>query len=366
MANGVFTITEIPTPGDPAASDAGERFEWTADSRPVTPFDGTTGGGARACPLKPWGMPVEQHIVRTNYPNAKKPSRQIMGPRYGEQTFRGAWDDRYNGPGYAEFELDRFERMVLRGNLIRVQYGAQVFEGIVVKLAPNWLKAWRVEYEFTVDIDGRPGDADRVRVPVTPADTSSALDQSDIGIQALLDSDGLAPRNAVKGDLADDVTRSLVNQISIRDSLAATIDQRDLAPPEQPVDGFARIATQFRSMRGGAADLLDRLAEVRSDVDMTVKTALGVLDFEDWTRSLRWYSRIVLGSALDGELSAIARSSPEASRLYRPSAGEHLYAVSRKFYGTPHAWRLIYERNALRSFTLLGSEILIIPERGGL
>jgi hypothetical protein len=44
--------------------------------------------------------------------------------------------------------------------------------------------------------------------------------------------------------------------------------------------------------------------------------------------------------------------------------GESLYAISRKFYGTPHAWRLIYDRNHLTSVTLTGDEILIIPERG--
>lgn len=365
MANGVFTITEITTPGDPAAADDGERFEWTSDSRPITPFDGSAGGGARACPLKPWAMGLEQHMVRTNYPNAKLPSRQILGPRYKQQTFRGHWDDRYNGPGYAEFELARFERMAKRGNLIRMQYGAQVFEGVIAGFDPTWLKSWRVEYEFVVDIDGRPGDDDRVRVPVTPADPSTSLDRLDLFVQSMLDTDGLAPRNAVAGTLSDDVTASLVNSVSVRDGLAATIDQRDLAPPENPVDGFTRVATQFRAARGAAFALVTRLAEVRSDLDMATRTAMSVLDFEDWTRSLRWYARMVMGSALEGDRAATARSDPNASRLYRPQAGEHLYAVARKFYGTPHAWRLIYDRNALRSIQLTGAEILIIPERGG-
>lgn len=365
MANGVFTITELPTGGDPAAADKGERFEWTADSRALKPFDGTTGGGARACPLKPWIMGLEQHIVRTNYPNAKLPSRQILGPRYKQQTLKGHWDDRYNGAGYAEFEMLRFERMAKRGNLVRMQYGTQVFEGVIVGFDPTWLKSWRIEYEFVVDIDGRPGEEDAVRVPVTPVDTSTALDQFDFAVQSLLDADDLAPRGAVRGALADDVTKALVNTISVRDGLSSTVDQRDLAPPEQPIDGFTRVATQFRAGRGAASDLLTRLTAVRSDLDMVVRTAIGVLDFEDWIRSLRWSARIAIGAAHAGDLAATARSAPDVTRLYRPRAGEHLYAIARQFYGTPHAWRLIYDRNALKSFTLSGSEILIIPERGG-
>lgn len=365
MANHVFVIIELTAAGDPSVSDVGERFEWTSDSRPVTEFDGATGGGARACPLKPWAMPMEQRIVRTDYPNAVLPSRQIMGPRYQAQTFRGHWDDRYNGLGYAENELERFEGVWRRGNLVRVQYGAQVFEGIVATFTPTWLKAWRVEYEFTLDVDGRPGQQDRVRVPETPSDPSTSLDQFDIAAQALTDADQLAPRGAIAGTLADDVTADLTATITARDDLAATVDQRDIAPPEQPIDGFTRIATQFRTARNAAGSLLTRLESARADTDMTVRTAIGVLDFEDWTRTLRWQARIAMGTALAGDKAATARAAPDATRLYRPHLGESLYAIARKFYGTPHAWRLIYDRNALQSFTLAGGEILIIPERGG-
>lgn len=365
MANHVFVIIELTAAGDPSVADVGERFEWTSDSRPTVEFDGATGGGARACPLKPWAMPMEQRIIRTDYPNAALPSRQIMGPRYGKQTFRGHWDDRYNGTGYAENELARFEGMWRRGNLVRVQYGAQVFEGVIEAFTPTWLKAWRVEYEFTLDCDGRPGQQDRIRTPATPEDPSTSLDRVDVAAQAMTDADQLAPRGAVAGTLADDVTSQLTATITARDSLAATIDQRDIAPPEQPVDGFTRIATQFRSVRKSASDMLVRLAEVRADQDMAVRTAIGVLDFEDWTRTLRWQARIVMGAARDGDDAATSRAAPDATRLYRPHYGESLYAIARKFYGTPHAWRLIYDRNALQSFTLIGGETLIIPERGG-
>jgi hypothetical protein len=365
MAAGIFTITELRNASDPAQADEGERFEWTADARPVTPFDGVRGGGARACPIKPWAQPNEQRQVRTDYPGAKTPSRQILGPRCGAQTFRGRWDDRYNGAGYALAEWRRFIAMCERGNLVRVQYGPILFDGLITAWTPSVLRLWHIEYEFTFDPDGRPEDADTIRLPVTPQKPAALLDRFDVAVQALLDADAVAPRNAIAGTLADGVTSDLVAMTVARESLFSTIDARDIRPPENPIDGFTRIATQFRSGRGAAYDLILRLGAVRADTDMSVMTAIGVLDFEDWIRSLRYASRIAMGSALSGDRAATERAEPDAVRLYRPQANEHLYAISRKFYGTPHAWRMIYDRNSLSGFTMTGAEILVIPERGG-
>src|SRR4051812_21013871 len=110
MADNLFTIMEVLVTGDPTLSDVdGERFEWSADKTPPTVFNGTSGGGARAAPTKPWRIGGHQALVRTDYPSAKIPSFQILGPRLKPQTFKGRWDDRYNGAGYAVTEGRRFE-----------------------------------------------------------------------------------------------------------------------------------------------------------------------------------------------------------------------------------------------------------------
>lgn len=365
MANGLFVITEVPTPGDPANADQGERFEWTADSRPTAAFDGTRGGGARACPIKPWAQPGKLRTVRTDYPDALIPTEQVMGPAHENHVFRGRWDDRYNGAGYARFEKQRFVRMCRRGNPVRIQYQDQVFEGLIVQWTPSFEKGSYIPYEFSVSIHNEPEENDRSRVPITPPDTATQLDRVDFAVQSILDADQLAPRHTVAGELADDVSTLLVSATTSRDALASSIDARNTNPPDQPVDGFTRIATQFRATRAAAFNLLLRLGGVRADLDMSVQTAISTLDFEDWIRSMRFAARIAVGEAQAGDEAATEHADPSATRLYRPQAGEHLYAISRKFYGTPHAWGLIYERNALRTFITDGTEILIIPERGG-
>lgn len=365
MAAGVFTITEIRDSGDPATADDVARFEWSADSKPTAPFDGSKGGGARACPIKPWGTTGAQRTVRTDYPNAKVPGVQVLGPVHKPHSFKGRFDDRYNGAGFAKFEWRRFLEMAKRGPIVRVQYDDIAYEGIVTDWTFDVQRMWDIDYEITIDIYNEPQEGDRTRVPVTPTDPLTALNDHDLAVQATLDADEIAPRNAMTGTLADDTSTALVAMVVARDSLAATIDQRDVAPPENPVDAFTRIATQFRAARGAAFNLILRLGSVRADLDMAQRTAIGVLDFEDWSRSLRFAARIAMGSALAGDLAATEHAEPDAVRLYRPSAGEHLYSIARRFYGTPHAWRLIYERNSLRTFVMVGSETLLIPERGG-
>jgi hypothetical protein len=364
MARHTFIITELRSGTDPSSADDGERFEWTSDRDPPKPFTGSGGGGARACPFKPWPFGGQQRSVRTDYPGARSPSEQVLGPVRKPFTLSGKWDDRYNGEGYALAELERFEAMANRGNLCRFQYGPLALEGLITDWDCPVQRLDFIEYSFTVSVHHKPTEKNIDRSPKTPSEPLALLDEFDTAVQAMLEVDTAAPRNVVAGSLADDITEQLVEITSSRERLAQTIDNRDSAAPEQPVDAFARIATQFRSGRAAAYDLLLRLAEVRSDLDMATGTAVAVLQFEDWIRSLRYAARIAMGKAHDGDRAATERASPNAVRLYRPRQGEHLYAIARKFYGTAHAWKLIYDRNDLQSFEMIGTETLIIPERG--
>lgn len=363
-ARHTFTITELRSDSDPQHADDGARFDWTADSSPVTPFDGTKGGGARACPIKPWTISGAQRTVRTDYPGAQLPSEQVLGPSRRPFTLNGRWDDRYNGAGYALAEMSRFEAMCKRGNLCRFAYGPVVLEGLITEWAFDVQRLWDIDYSFTVSVHQKPNELQLTRSPETPTDPIKALDDFDLAVQAMLDADGVAPRSIVAGTLADEVTEALTNTTVARQRLADTIDARDSSSPERPVDAFTSIATQFRAGRAAAYDILVITSAVRADLNLATLTPIGVLDFEDWIRSLRWTARVAMGRGRAGDLASTERAEPNAVRLYRPRRGESLYAISRKFYGTPHAWRLIYDRNALATFELLGTETLIIPERG--
>lgn len=362
MANGIFIIQELPVDGSP-----GERFEWTADR---TPAAGST-GGARACPIQPWPLGGKLRTVRTDYPGSRRPSEQILGANHKPFKLSGKWDDRYNrvgdfvNGGYARAEMRRFEAMCHRGNPCRFQYLSIVRDGYIIDWDFPYRREWMIGYEFEVSVHDDPSaPKDLDRSPATVYNPSTQFDRFDAAVQALLDAHDAMPAPQMAGTLATDTTANLSTLTATREQLGATLDARELIPPENPVDAFTRLATQFRTARSNAYDAVVALATVRADLDMAVSTAMSVLDFEDWSRSVRFMARIAIGEAYAGDIASTQRSSPDAKRLYRPTAGESLYAISRKFYGTPHGWRLIYERNNLSTWTLDGTEVLIIPERG--
>ena len=358
---GVFIIEELRRVGGRTlgTKDAAERFEWSTAS---TPPDAVR-GGARACPVKPWGQGGKQRMVRTNYPGAKNPSSQVLGPTQEPQTFTGRWDDRYNFAGYATQERNRFEAMCERGNLVRVQMGQEVFEGIIESWEFPWRREWDIPYSFTLDVHSR-GDVNiDDRSPATVLSASALFDSLDLacqGLQAVQDS---APLRFMATDAASGADAAIADVSVRRDELAATLDQRELLPSEKPTDAFVRLATQFRIAASSGFSALVGLYEVRSDIDLGVRTAMSVLDFEDWSRSVRFMARVLVGSALASGSDIAERADPAAVRLYRPVEGESLYSIARRFYGTPNAWRTIADRNGLEDFELTGDEILIIPER---
>lgn len=360
IGRGIFQIQQIRRVGG-GPLEGGQVFEWVAGDKAPDPSK----GGARACPEKPWGFEIEHHTVRTNYPGATLPSVQRLGPRRGSTTLRGRFDDRYNFRGFAQREMRRLEKLVEDGAFVRISYGANVFEGTMDKAAFSVRRAWDIDYEITVDIHRRPDDGlSPTRSPAVARGPLRAFDDADLVTSAMLEAHDSAPRLALGTDigrLADDALQSLMNA---RDQLAATLDGRELAAISQPVDVFRRLSTQFRGLASGAFGTFDALYEARSDLDVGARTAMSVIKFEDWSRSMRWSATLLMGSAFSASREVQEHTAPYAVAMYRPQAGESLYAISTRFFGTPNAWRAIADRNSLHVFTLTGDELLIIPERG--
>lgn len=363
MAEGAFTIVELFRVGGATSPQTGERFEWTADPTPPDPLK----GGARAAPMQPWTFARELRTVRTDYPGAKTPSEQVLGPRYAPFTLNGNFRDKYNFAGYAVREQQRLEALVGRGNICRFSYQDVVFEGLITNISFDYRRAFDIGYEFTVSNHGRPGDIDLANR--SPASVLSARDLSQgmtaaIRIAGLvLDSADVA-RGQYQTGAVSDARASLADIEAAADAATATIEQREIETELKPVDSFRRAATQFRAVQQRAADAVLDLIELRADLEMATESAVAILDFEQWTRSLRFYYRILIGQSGLSAAQLDERAEPSALRFHRAAEGETLYNISNHYYGTPHAWRFIADRNGLTDVTLTGDELLIIPERG--
>jgi hypothetical protein len=355
----LWTIIELP---DGEGGVHGETFVWTANpDSPPTP-----NGGARAAPRGgTWTFGGSMRQKRTDYPGSTTPSRQVLGPVAKAQTLEGMFDDRYNFPGYAKAELRRLEAMCERGPLVRVSFQGQSFLGMFTDWEFPYRRHWQIGYQLTFDVDARPENYDLSdRSPDIELAPVQAFDSLDLAVTSALAFHDGAPRSQIGGSTIPDTEASLAHVVNDVDQLGRTMENRDILPPNSSVDGYARLATQFRAAQGSAYDLTLQLGAVRSDTELVVLTPMAVLGFEDWSRSLRYAARLAMGRARRGEQACAARAEPNAQRLYRPQQGESLYAISRKFYGTPWAWSLIYDRNHLTSATLTGRELLIIPDRG--
>lgn len=359
---GAFVIRELRQVGGvlmPAQDpDGGEVLEWFADTVPV----GAT-GGRRSAPLKPWDIGGKMRGPMTYYGGARTPSRQVLGPEWKPQSFRGSFDDRYNFPGYALDMKRRFEALAERGALVRITFETEAWEGYLDDWDLTYQRAWDIPYRFVFTPQGRPQDRSLAdRSPATVPSISTSFDDLDVAVQALLDTHQGAPSNDLAGTIADDALAQLSGMAVQRDDISTSLDAGDFSGA--PTSQLRQLATKMRAVHGFASDLIANLADARADNDLVTLSAIRMLDFEDWSRSLRYQARVAMGQARLSSNDLEERSDGHADRLYRVQAGENLYQLSTRFYGTPHAWGIIADRNDLSTYLLEGGEVLMIPERG--
>lgn len=358
-AVGAFTIKEL----DRQDGRPGESFEWVAAREAPDPAL----GGARAIPIQPWIRGGQQRSVRTDYPGARTPSEQVLGPRHKNHQFTGRWDDRYNFPGYAREEEARFEAMAFRGNLVEIAFQEATYVCLIKDWDVQYHRDWYARYVFQVSVHDRTQAFNLAdRSPTTTKSASEAADELTAVVSSLQEALVGVPEQGMSGDTSDIVKASMATMAVNQDSLLDTLDQRELAASDssRAVSPFGRLATQFRAVRDDGLQIQDDLLLARSDLNLGVNTAKNVLDFEDFARSMRFNARVLMGQSSAAASDMDERDKPDALRVYRPYAGESLYNISRTFYGTPFSWRLIADRNALDDFELTGDELLVIPERG--
>lgn len=365
MAAGLFKIKEILPSGLP-----GTIFHWTsAETAPFEEVQRSVRGGGRAAPLGGWGHGGEMRSARTDYTGNPVPSEQVLGSVEAPQEFNGRWNDRYNYQGYAQDTWREFLALCKRGNLVEISFQGKGFIGLLKKWDFDERRDWDVRYLFSVSIHGSIEEVQANDLGLGEFIEKSPVEHRD-NLNDIMDAmvlaDELAPASHMTDGPADAVASSMASVEDALESLDDTLDQRDLniGSPVNPVSPFSLLSSKFRTVTDTALTINQELLTVKSDINLAVVTAKSVLDFEDWSRSMRFHARVLLGESLAAQLDMKAKDSPAADRLYRPYEGESLMSVSRQVYGTPHQWHAIADANGLETEVLTGEEILIIPELG--
>lgn len=384
MADKLFTITEMrratAASGPGQYVEGGVRFEWSARTHSI--------------PVEAWEMPIHQRTVRDDYPGSEEPVEQVLGWNYETFTLSGGWDDRYGGQGFALDTFRQFEALVKRGSMVRIEFETITMYGLITDFVPRYELESLIGYSFTVSphfrVQGetarellKPADIVDPRVAVLEAlEVAGALETTQIlagGVpQRPVSADvelarrerlgtawagpGAPPAFQAVGGLLESVGEEL-------DEMFATLEEADtqvrgqiLDPLTDGAQGLSRLAQRFAAVKTRAANITTALGSAGSTASMAWQTAVAVLEFDNWRAGMAANARLQWLGAHDAGKSLARASEPKAKALHAARRGESLYGISNQYYGTPHEWRRIAERNNLSTLTLDGDELLVIPE----
>jgi hypothetical protein len=356
-AQRTFSIVELQRTSTGTYVETATRFDWDRKTR--------------SSPRHGWEYALQMRTVREDYPGSDQPTEQVLGAHFEPFTISGMWDDRYartltdDGSGFAENQRVEFEKLVGRGNLCRVSFETITFTGILTNFRATYFQSYRIGYKFTLSphyrVEGgdfRRGD---VLIPVTAnpalalADVEDILDQLGIAHAA-------APGPYVQGTLVSDVLNQIDDMSNRATVIGNVIQGQVLTANADGPNSLSRVVQGFQGLRDSAAAMLPILAARSTATDLAYEDAIPNLTFESWVRGVSNLSRQVIVSA-NAAAKLIGRLVDQKPRaIYLPKRGESLYAISNRFYATPHRWRDIAARNNLTQLSLAGTEVLIIPD----
>jgi hypothetical protein len=350
--DGEFCIFEIPPGGQPGE---GEVFVWSSSA--TAPRSDL--GGARAAPIGGWKMGAHLRSVRTDYPGAVVPSKQILGAVHKPFTWTGIWWDKFNFPGYAQKEHHRFEKVCFRGNVIKVSYGEEEFFAFIDDVDVEVVRDWERHYTLTVDVQCRTDNSSIDRSFSNAANPADELDGLNTDMAKLADTHAVRPSGALTGTNTSGVSEGLAQASAYLDGVAKALDTK--TGVLSPIGYFRSLATQMRVIEGNYSSILAGLIEARSDLDVGGRNARDVLRFEDWSRNTSTMLRMSRGRAHKAANNLDSRDTGATFTVYRPRKGESLYSISRKKYGTPFRTQQIIISNNLKTTLFTGNETLILP-----
>jgi hypothetical protein len=347
-----FVITELRQTSNGKFTELPAKFVWTHDTQ--------------SAPRNSWEYAVKLRTVREDYTGGNLTTEQVLGWSFDPFTLEGVWDDRYAGENFAENTRVAMEQLVSRGNVVRLEFENISVVGLITKLTVRYKRKWQVGYAIEVSPHRREKDEARTMAPRAVANPSNYQAQTQVIVNNLVEIHALAPISITVGDiwaLVDAAVQSIEDKQALIDSIVSNRVLAVSEPGQQVVNSISRLANAFGALRDSAEDLLPLVANLPTNVSLFFESAVGNLTFESWARGLGASARALIVAADAAAQELASRVTPDALALYTPHAGESLYAISNLFYGTPNRWRDIYARNNLHSFTLTGTETLVIPTR---
>jgi hypothetical protein len=357
----VFAVIELKRVGGSTSTSlqpTGVEFRWSRENF--------------AAPRAAWNFGIEQRTVRKDLPGAEEPVEQVLGWNYTPFTINGRWDDRYGGSGFAMQQFRDFMAMVKRGNFVRVQFEQLAIIGIVKSFQPSYKRKDCIDYSFTVS-PHFTNEGESVRQEVNPkrrilTDPVTSVQLCRLQLDAIRDAHAVARasnlsrvQSLINNDLFAEVNADF-DEVSRYITQAEFSVSKGLEAPDGAAQALLRGAQAMTSVRGVVQRTLSRLRGIVSTTTLAIDTFDTALDFRVWVSGVQYQMRLLGLQAFQTQQDLRLRAEPKPKRLHRARQGESLYAISTRYYGTPHRWREILQANNLSSLILQGGELLVIPE----
>lgn len=347
-ATRVFSVTELRRTGQGVIEPTLVQFRFDAKSHtaPVTEL-----------------APILRVTTKRDEPvGSTEVVEQVLVAAWQPFSIKGHWDDKWAGFGFAQNTLLEFRKLVARGSLVRIEFEELSLEGIITEFAPHYIRRTRIEWEFTFS-PHKFGDGEaRVGLIVQPTSrpTREHVAEAERIAGLLADAREAARSIPQTGTSLADVGEEL-GQIDINIGAARISSDRGIEV--DAVRQLTSLAARFRGIRDGTQRVVNSLTKLRSDSHVAFDDAIATLRFDVWVKNSAADGRRLAVRSSDAERDMRLQAAARPRAIYRPFAGESLYAIAIRFYGSPEDWRRIYSANRLSSLRLEGTEELLIPER---
>lgn len=353
----VFEITELLRVGE-SLSPTGEKFVFSTDNF--------------AMPRGPWVYGIKLRTVRRDLPGSEEPVEQVLGWNYTPFTIQGVWDDRHGGADYAMTTRRAFEALVKRGRPIRLMTEELAIMGMITDLQITRIRKDLIGYAFTFSPHARY-EKETVRQDASPSlkvtsDPRTSVKKARSGLEAVQaeqararDANGSAVQQKLKTGVFAEIDDHLSDLAELIGQAENTVE-KEILKAEDAANALNRGAQIMASVKTVVFSLLNRTRSIAATVDFASETIVDTMNFESWQRGVSASARMLAVTCGLAENDFKLRAQPKPKRLHRTRPGETLYAISTRYYGTPHQWRKILKHNRLSSIILEGGELLEIPE----
>lgn len=316
------------------------------------------------------------NTVRELDPLSEEIVEQVMGPEWSPFEMHGDWLDKWAGQGFAEDTEREFARMVGRVPLVRVQLDKRSFTGIITNLKIRYRTSGEIGYTITFSPHTNENVGTFRREPSnapTVHPVESRLGEiedltTDLGDELDL---AVATVPAKTDDIEalqipiDTVSIELRRASAAYDAIAfdAQLGGDLLTIGERTVSHLFALASSFSRVEQAATDVAFTVGQLAAVDVVAYQDVSGGIGFEEWSRNTYCDAQLAAAAARAAAADARARAAQRPMTLHVVKAGETLFRISTRYYGTPNSWRVIYTANDLDSITLVAGTTLVIPER---